>query len=373
MTSTVYFTPVTEHTPMSEIQAMSARLLDTLVQDEQIQLRPTVPLKVHFGEPKNVTFLGPEHYLGIIDYLKSHSIDSCFMETSVLYGGQRYKKELHEKTAESHGFTQLPIIFADGEAGEAYAEVEINKKHFKTFKVGRAFLGYDQIIVLSHFKGHILSGFGGAIKQLSMGFAAKGGKLAMHMGVKPHIKNRKCTQCRKCLERCAEDALHIGDGKKEKSWIDHDKCVGCGACVAICPHKAVSLFTVKSLARFIGIGNPFVEKLVEGAYAAQKGKQHIYVSFAMRIAPGCDCEGRKMKPVMKDMGIFASTDPVAIDKACHDMAAARGKKFKAGPKTFSYAEAIGLGSGSYALVEIPSQGGDASIAMSGQGAASVKF
>ena len=352
MTSTVYFTPVSETTTTAAVQRISKALLDTVVRTEGIRLRATVPLKVHFGEHKNVTFIRPENYLGIIEYLNEQGSDSCYMETSGLYGGQRYKKELHEKIAEKHGFTQLPIVFADGEHGEDFAEVAIHQKHFDTFKVGKAFLDYDQMIVISHFKGHILAGFGGAIKQLSMGYAAKGGKLAMHMGEKPHIKSRKCSRCKKCLSRCNVDALHIGDTKKERSWIDHEKCVGCGACVAICPEKAVSLFTMKSVAKFLGIGNPFIEKLVEGALAAQKHQKNIYITFAMSITPGCDCEARKMKPVMKDVGIFASTDPLAIDKACFDLAKARGKTFKAGKKTFQYAEEIGLGSAAYELKEI---------------------
>ncbi|MBN2526088.1 MAG: DUF362 domain-containing protein [Deltaproteobacteria bacterium] len=352
MTSTVYFTPVSERTSVSAVQQISKALLDTLVSAEQIELRQKIPLKVHFGEPKNVTFIRPDNYQGIIDYLAERGVESCFMETSVLYGGQRYKKELHAQTAKKHGFTQLPIVFADGEHGEAFADVAINQKHFKTFKVGQAFLDYDQMIVLSHFKGHMLAGFGGAIKQLSMGYAAKGGKLAMHMGEKPHIKNRRCTQCKKCLSCCNVDALRIGEGKSGRSWIEKEKCVGCGACVAICPSKAVSLFTLKSVARFLGIGNPFVEKLVEGAYAARKHQHNIYITFAMSISAGCDCEARKMKPVMADMGVFAATDPVAIDKACFDMAEALGKKFRRAKKTFSYAEEIGLGSCDYQLKRI---------------------
>ena len=193
----------------------------------------------------------------------------------------------------------------------------------------------------------MLAGFGGAIKQLSMGHAAKGGKMAMHIGEKPHIISRKCNQCELCKTRCNEDALIIG----KKSWIDHAKCVGCGACMAICPHKAISIFSVKSILKFIGIGNPFIEKLVEGAYAAQKGKKNIYMNFAMNITPGCDCEPKTMKPVMDDFGIFISTDPVAIDKACYDMAQEKGKKFR-GFKTFPYAESIGLGSADYSLHEL---------------------
>ncbi len=347
MKSNVYFTPLDGHTEPAAIQAISRRLLDTLVEREHVSLEKVIPLKVHFGEAKNVTFLRPENYLGIIEWLKERGIASSYMETCVLYGGQRFKKEVHEKTAEAHGFTQLPVIFADGEHGEAFTEVAIDQRHFKTFKVGRAFLDYEQLLVLSHFKGHQLAGFGGAIKQLSMGFASKGGKMAMHMGEKPHIVNRKCKQCRLCLKRCNVEAITIG----KKSRIDKNKCVGCGACVAICSHKAVSIFTVKSIAKFLGLGNPFIEKLVEGAYAAQLGKRHLYLNFAMNVTAGCDCEPKKMKPLIGDFGIFASTDPVAIDKACFDLARQRGKKFR-GAKTFAYAEQIGLGSSDYALHEI---------------------
>ena len=351
MTSIVYFSPVTAEASVADVQQISKRLLDTVVQTEGIVLRPKVPLKVHFGEPKNITFLKPENYLGVIEYLRKNGVESCFIETSVLYGGQRYKKELHEKTAEKHGFTQLPVLFADGDHGEDFAEVTINQKHFKTFKIGRAFLDYDQMIVLSHFKGHMLAGFGGALKQLSMGYAAKGGKLAMHMGVKPRIKNRKCTRCRRCLSRCTVDALQIGEDNKTKSRIDHEKCVGCGACVAFCPEEAVTFFSLKAGLRFLGIGNPFIEKLIEGAFAARMHQKNIYISFAMSITGGCDCEGRKMKPIMPDLGIFASTDPVAIDKACWDAAAARGKKFK-GAHAFELAEGMGIGSANYSLKEI---------------------
>jgi uncharacterized Fe-S center protein len=121
--------------------------------------------------------------------------------------------------------------------------------------------------------------------------------------------------------------------------------------MAICPNKAITIISLKNILRFIGIGNPFIEKLVEGAFAAQKGKKNIYINFAMNITPGCDCEPKKMKPLMDDFGIFISTDPVAIDKACYEMAEKRGKRFR-GRSTFSYAESIGLGSAAYTLHEI---------------------
>ena len=111
MNSNVYFKKIDSTTDVQTIQAISKQLLDTLIEKENVTLSKKIPLKVHFGEAKNVTFLKPENYLGVIAYLRERDIESCYMETSVLYGGQRYKKELHEKTAEAHGFTQLPIVF----------------------------------------------------------------------------------------------------------------------------------------------------------------------------------------------------------------------------------------------------------------------
>ncbi len=347
MSSKVYYHRIDKKTDTTVVQAITKQLLETLVEEEKYTLEKNIPLKVHFGEMKNVTYIKPENYLGVLEYLKEHNIESSYMETCVLYGGQRFKRELHEKTAREHGFTQLPIIFADGDHGEDFTEVDINQKHFTKFKIGKAFLDYRQILVLSHFKGHRLAGFGGAIKQLSMGHAAKGGKLAMHIGEKPHIVSRKCKQCHICETRCNVEALHIGN----KSWIDHNLCVGCGACMASCPHQAISIVSVKNIAKFFGFGNPFIEKLVEGAYAAQKGKKNIYMNFAMNITAGCDCEPRKMKKLIDDFGIFISTDPVAIDKACYDIAKKLGKIFR-GFKTFAYAEHIGLGTTDYVLHEV---------------------
>jgi uncharacterized Fe-S center protein len=142
----------------------------------------------------------------------------------------------------------------------------------------------------------------------------------------------------------------MGEGK---SWIDHEKCVGCGACMAICPHEAITILSLKNYAKLIisMFSDPFVEKVVEGAYAAQLNKKNIYMNFAMNITAGCDCEPKKMKPLMDDFGIFISTDPVAVDRVCYDMVKERGKKFR-GYNAFAYAEKIGLGSADYELHEL---------------------
>jgi len=342
----VYFKRFNGSSNPGIVKSFSRELLDRIITKEKFVLEKEIPLKVHFGEKGNVTYLKSENYDGIIDYLEERNIKSFFIETTVLYGGQRYKKELHLKTARENGFTRIPVVVADGEYGESFTEIEINKKHFERCKIGKEFSNYSQLIVLSHFKGHMLAGFGGALKQLSMGHASKGGKLAMHLGIKPRIKSRKCEQCGLCKNNCAHDAITIG----EKSYIDHSICVGCGACVAICPNKAVTVFSIKGICR-AAFGNKFTEKIAEYAYAGQKGKKNIYLNFLMNITRGCDCEGRKMKLIMDDIGILASADPVAIDKASYDLTRKAGKKFR-GHSIFSYSEQIGLGSADYILKEI---------------------
>ncbi len=345
--SNVYYTKVDSSTSVDKVNAICRELLDRIVVEEKIILEKDIPLKVHFGEPGNVTFIKAENYNGIIDYLESKEIKTSFMETTVLYGGQRFKKDVHLKTAEVHGFTRIPVIIADGDHGEAYTDVEVNLKHFDKCKVGKEFSNYSQMLVVAHFKGHGLAGFGGAIKQLSMGHASKGGKLAMHMGIKPQITSRKCTQCHLCQKNCAEDAITITE---KKSFIDHDKCVGCGACLAVCPSKAVSIMNLTGVSQALK-GNDFRERVVEYAYAAQKSKNNIYINYVMNITSGCDCVGKKMKLLMDDIGIYISTDPVALDKACYDIVAEKGKKFK-GSNTFGYAEKIGLGTTKYVLKEV---------------------
>ncbi len=344
--SNVYFKRFKGKSSAKKAQKMSRELLETVVKKEKVKLNDKIPMKVHFGEGGNITFIRSENFDGIIDYLEDNDIETCFMETNVLYGGVRDKEEVHIKTAKNHGFTRVPIVIADGSHGQEFDEIKVDLKHYKTCKIGAAFGDYDQLLVLAHFKGHGIAGFGGAIKQLSMGCASKGGKLAMHMGIKPKISNRKCKKCHLCQSRCAVDAITIGD----KSFIDHDKCVGCGACSAICPHKAVSIMQVQGIVSAFQMGT-FREKLAEYAYAAQKGKRNIYINFIMNVTKGCDCEGKKMKVIMDDIGIMASTDPVAIDKASWDIVKENGKKFR-GSKVFAYSESIGLGSAKYKLIEV---------------------
>jgi uncharacterized Fe-S center protein len=340
----VYFKHVDSYSKTEVIQSVSKELLDKIVRDENIKLENFIPLKVHFGEKGNNTYIASENYLGIIDYLKEKNVHSAFIETSVLYRGERNSKEKHVKLALEHGFTQLPIIIADGEHGEDYEEVEIDKNNFKNCKVAGEIARSKQLIILSHFKGHALAGFGGAIKQLGMGCASIGGKLAQHANSKPNISYFKCKACNACVKKCPVSAITIN----KKAKIDKDKCIGCASCISVCPHGAISNSWVASISK------SFNERLVEYAFAAAKNKNNIYITFAFNITRGCDCEGHSMQTIVKDLGIFASKDPVAIDMACLDMLDKTNGKtvFKRGRYTLQYAEKIGLGSSKYELIEI---------------------
>ena len=346
--SKVYFKAVTPQAHPEEIRDCAGALLEEFLKRENVPLEKKIPLKVHFGEKGNRTFLGPQTYDSVIDLLDRRGIECFFAETSVLYGGERFEREKHLKLAGQHGFTRLPVIIADGAHGEDACDVPVNLHHFKYCSISKVLAESPQTLVLAHFKGHMLAGFGGAIKQLSMGFASKGGKMSMHLGVKPRIWNFKCKRCKLCMTRCNQKAITIGE---KKSFIDPQKCIGCGACFSICPHHAVSILSFAGLWNALFRGKFFREKLVEYAYASHHGKRNIYMNFAISVTPGCDCEPRPMRQCVDNIGIFISDDPVAVDSACWDAVAARGKKFR-GAEQLDYAVKIGLGSRQYELITL---------------------
>ena len=340
----VYFKAIDSYSKTQEISNSAGELLKKIVNEEKLDLEKFIPLKVHFGEKGNNTYIKSNNFAGMINYLKEKEIESAFIETNVLYRGERTTREKHIKLALEHGFKELPIIIADGEHGEDFEEVEVNQKNLSKCKIGKEIANKKQIIVISHFKGHVLAGFGGAIKQLGMGCSSRGGKLAQHANSIPKISSSKCIACNACAKKCPENAIVIN----KKAKIDKVKCVGCASCMAICPNDAISNSWLASISK------TFNERLAEYAYAAAKDKNNIYITFAFNITKNCDCEGHSMKPIVDDVGIFASTDPVAIDKACLDMIdKINGKTvFRRGRYTLNYAEKIGLGSKQYELVEI---------------------
>ena len=341
----VFFKAIDSYSKTSEISAAGGVLLARLVEEEKVGLSEKIPLKVHFGEKDNITYLSADNYDGIIDYLEEKEITTSYTDTNVLYAGERMTRDKHTKLAKDHGFTRVPVEIADGDHGDDFVNVVINKKHFKSCKVGKLVAEQDQLLIVAHFKGHILAGFGGAVKQLGMGCAARGGKLTMHHSSKPKIVPRKCKNCGLCAEKCPVGAIYR---KGRSHRIDLDKCIGCASCMAVCPYKAAKVRWTS-----INLFKTFGERLAEYAFAAQKDKRNIYLTFAFNMTKDCDCIGRKMKVILPDLGVFASVDPVAIDQACLDLIDKRaGKKKFGGRHMLEYAEKIGLGSRKYELVKV---------------------
>jgi hypothetical protein len=336
----VYFTP-THSGDYSYLSQVAKNLMIRLITENNYKFEQNVPIKVHFGEKGNITFVPAIAYNGIIDYLEEQNIQSSYIETNVLYSGPRMYKDSHIDLAKQHGFTRLPIIIADGQIGENFVEIAIDKTFFKKCKIGAEFQNYSQIIVCSHFKGHMLSGFGGAIKQLAMGFAARGGKLDQHSKMCPTVRLASCNSCGKCIEKCGVHAISM----MGKAYIDKDVCNGCAGCLAICPKKAIT--------HDWGADN-FLEKLAEYALAACKDKNFIYINFITNITKDCDCIGEVMQSVAENVGVMVSLDPVAIDNASLNALQknSQSKIFEMGRRTMEYAENIGVGNRSYELVMV---------------------
>jgi len=341
--SKVYFKKIDSYEKTEEINSAALELLQRIIKDEKVILQNKIGVKVHFGEKGNTTFIHPKNFKSIIHFLESKKVDASFIETNVLYRGERMTRDAHVALAKDHGFTQLPIIIADGEHGEEYDEIEINAKHFKKCKIGKGFSDFNQLLVISHFKGHMMAGYGSALKQLAMGFASRGGKLDQHANSIPLMNPLKCKKCMACTKYCPTDALSIG-------MIPHiikDKCIGCATCIAVCPHNAIGINWVSTLPK------NFKEKVAEYAYAAQLNKNNIYLTFALNITGECDCMGKPMKLISKDIGVFASLNPIAIDEACMDMIdKIQGKKVFGGRSTIEYATTLGFGNKEYELIEL---------------------
>lgn len=315
-------------------------MLKKVIEKENVVLNDVVPLKVHFGEKGNDTFIKPNYFNGIKKYLKENNKKSLYIETNVLYKGSRTLTKDHLETAKEHGFTDLDIIIADGEEENMYNEIEVNLKNFKSCKIGYKFSEYSNYIVISHFKGHAMAGFGGAIKQLAMGFASRGGKLHQHSQSIPIINKDKCIGCGRCVRTCPVNAISLVDNKA----VINKLCVGCASCSAVCPVGAITNSWQAS---------NFHEKLAEYAYAASLNKTNVYVQYAFDITEYCDCDGHHMEKIAPNIGLLISTDPVSLDKATYDLFKQQSSidTFDKAMITLNHAKDIGLGELEYNLIE----------------------
>ncbi len=328
-----------------------------------------VAVKLHFGESGNLAFIRPNFIRCIVDYTKELGAFPFLTDTNTLYAGTRANSVSHLKTAIENGFAysvvNAPIIIADGLRGGSYEKIRINKNIFKIAYIGKEIFEADTLISVAHFKGHEVSGFGGTIKNLAMGCASRKGKLQEHSELSPKVNRKRCEGCGDCVVHCPGNAISLKD---EKAFIDQQRCIGCGECVVVCPNNAINI-------RWSPDTSLFQKKMAEYAFAVLAGKKGkaVFLNFLINISPACDCAPFNDAPIVRDLGIMASIDPVAIDQASVDMinreAILDGSCLAMDKKTgddkfkavypnidwsvqLEYAEEIGLGRRYYELITI---------------------
>ncbi len=303
-----------------------------------------IGLKVHFGEEGNQNFLNPELLRPLVE-----KVHPTFVETNVLYVSKRRFTDQHIALAKEHGFTFAPIDILDAEGEKEYDAKGL--KHFQKVKTGSHFVNYDAFIIYSHFKGHGSAGFGGAIKNVSMGFASPGGKMAMHSSNIPAVHHgNDCVHCQRCVQQCPANAITLTDFGPV---IDSSKCLGCAKCIAEC---GLGIFGQGNHAQ----GEDFLERLVEYAKVLSEQKPMVYINVMDNISKTCDCSAKAPAPFMKKIGAVASTDIVAIDMACHQLCALKQHTedaFKdvnnvSGLGQCKYAEKLGMGKTTYILIDV---------------------
>ena len=301
-----------------------------------------IGIKVHFGEDGNEYFVPAT----MVEPL-CKALNATLVETNTAYTGRRTKTETHIELAKDHGFTFAPIDILDS-GGTLELPVE-GGKHFKTVLVGKNIENYSTIIYFTHFKGHGSAGFGGCIKNASMGMATPLGKRIMHNKDFPKCKEELCTSCGRCVKDCPADAISL-----EPLEIDKNKCTGCGKCISSCPRGAI-VRPDDEEQKLI-----FLEKLVEYAKPAIEKVNSVYFNIIMTVSPSCDCARNPKEPFISDIGILASTDIVAIEAAAHDLVdkahqcddAFLKVNSVSGKHQIEYAEQLGMGTKKYKLIDI---------------------
>jgi uncharacterized Fe-S center protein len=314
MASTVYFADL-RTTFNRNLLDKVGELLEKVNLPKRIRKKGTVAVKLHFGESGNTAYVRPIFLRRIVEQVKELGGKPFLCDTNTLYGGSRSEAVSHLGTAVEHGFAfsvvGAPIIIADGLVGNAAVKVPIQGKIYQEVSIAHAIYYADSLVVVTHFKGHELTGFGGTLKNIGMGCASREGKLSQHSTLGPKVKRKACVGCGTCVEWCAYGAPHMRDGK---AFINPDTCVGCGECIAICPEGAIQI-------QWNEAAPAFQRKMVEYTLGAlkNKDKRAVFLNFITQVSPYCDCCGYSDAPLVGDVGILASDDPVAIDQAAIDL------------------------------------------------------
>lgn len=272
-----------------------------------------VAIKMHFGELGNLSYLRPNYAKAVADVVKECGGKPFLTDCNTLYPGSRKNALEHLDCANINGFntitTGCQIIIGDGLRGTDDITVPVrNGEYCKEAYIGRAVMDADIFISLTHFKGHESTGFGGAIKNIGMGCGSRAGKMQQHNSGKPIVHDDLCRGCRRCAKECGSDAITYENGK---AVINQDICKGCGRCIGACVFDAIKNQNWNAN-EILG------RKMAEYSQAVCDGRPTFHISLVRDISPNCDCHGENDAPILPDVGIFASFDPVALDQACVD-------------------------------------------------------
>lgn len=356
MKSKVYFAAVNNSDSASLINQKLADLIQKSNILDFIRPQNKVAVKMHFGEEGNTGFVKPRYLRAICDGISSKRAIPFISDTNTLYKGRRTNSKDHLELAREHGFTKestgAKIVIPDETRKENTLGIEINSMFIRTAKVARLFADADALVTATHFKGHLMTGFGGSLKNIGMGCATREGKLMQHSDISPIVYENKCTGCAECEKACPAGAISM---QNNKSVINGLKCIGCASCLAACAFMAIDV-------QWESGGGSIQQKMIEYAYAVLKHKagKTAFFNFAVKITKECDCLAKDDPRVTPDVGILVSADPVSVDKASLDLVnKASGKDIfkelhpnRDGNIQLDYASGLGLGNLDYELIEI---------------------
>lgn len=292
-----------------------ARLLKAAGLSKVVAPGDLTAIKLHFGEKGGHAYIRPVFIREIVEQVKQLGGKPFLTDSSTLYPGQRKEAVSAISCGIQNGFAyavvDAPLIMSDGLRGSSARRVPINGEILTSADIGLEILEADLLLTISHFKCHELTGFGGALKNLGMGCSSRAGKLEQHSSVAPKVAEERCNLCRACLQSCAHDAISCLETSVR---IDPTKCAGCSRCITVCEQKAI-------LIQWNEAADMVMRKMAEYALAAVSGKEQkqLYVNFITQVSPSCDCYGHSDAAIVPDIGILASTDPVALDQACVDL------------------------------------------------------
>lgn len=365
MKSDVYFIKTSDNTTGTRALSL-LKLLEAICPFKDYKKDEFIPVKLTIGDSQCTYNISPELVKVIVTSIKNKKAKPFIFDTNVIYKGERQNAVDHLTLSQSKGFgytkTGAPFVIGDGLFGEDGKTYEIESPYIKTIKIP-SFIGMlDNLVVLSHATGHILSGYAGAIKNVAMGMSSKAVKQVQHSSLKPTIIEKKCTSCGCCINICPVNAIHSpspypspqrGEGKVRGLFIDQSKCIGCGECLCACKFNAVYINWSED-------HDVFVKRIVDVCrFILSKFKNKFFITFAFDITKECDCISDKNEKIFsKDIGILASQDPLALDNAVVSLINKDSDLFeKEGLENtyktmFEYAHEKGLGNLGYNLIEI---------------------